>query len=137
VPIPPPLTITSSEALPKTRALIVRLTEREALQEVVIMLRTIEQARVQVSDKTALPGSATQRLLSDKLAGGDYYAAEEKRNEWDQEIGPIKAFAWPMLLQAGGLAVGVAGTRLQLSPAASRPSACRRHRCCAGSGRSG
>jgi hypothetical protein len=115
VPPPAPPGIETSEALAENPRLTVRLTEREALQEVVIMLRTIEQARVQVSDKTALPGSATQRLLSDKLAGGDYYAAEEKRNEWDQEIGPIKAFAWPMLLQAGGLAVGVAG-RLQLSP---------------------
>jgi hypothetical protein len=115
VPLPAPPGIEASEALAENPRLIVRLTEREALQEAVIMLRTIEQARVQVSDKTALPGSATQRLLSDKLAGGDYYAAEEKRSEWDQEIGPIKAFAWPMLLQAGGLAIGVAG-KLQLSP---------------------
>lgn len=58
---------------------------------------------------------STLRLLGDKLAGGDYYTGEVKQNPWDQEIGPIKAFAWPMLLQAGGLAVGVAG-RLQLKP---------------------
>lgn len=58
---------------------------------------------------------STLRLLGDKLAGGDYYTGEVKQNPWDQEIGPIKAFAWPMLLQAGGLAVGVAG-RPQLSP---------------------
>jgi hypothetical protein len=42
-------------------------------------------------------------------------ARKGNRIQWDQEVGPIKAFAWPMLLQAGGLAVGVAG-RLQLSP---------------------
>lgn len=115
VPPPAPPAILSSETLAENPRLTVRPTEREALQEVVVMLRTIEQARVQVSDKTALPGTATLRLLADKLAGGDYYAAEEKQNAWDQDIGPIKAFAWPMLLQAGGLAVGVAG-RLQLSP---------------------
>ena len=116
VPPPAPPAIESSEALPENPRQIVRLTEREALQEVVIMLRTVEQARVQVSDKTALPGAATQRLLGEKLAAGDYYPEEVKQHEWDQEIGPIKAFAWPMLLQGGGLAVGVAG-RLQLSPA--------------------
>jgi len=115
VPPPPPPGIESSEALADDPCLTVRLTERDALQDVVIMLRTIEQARVQVSDKTALPGAATLRLLGEKLAGGDYYPEEVKQHEWDQEIGPIKAFAWPLLLQAGGLAVGVSG-RLQLSP---------------------
>ncbi|MFM9888181.1 MAG: hypothetical protein ACKVQT_34585, partial [Burkholderiales bacterium] len=35
---------------------------------------------------------------------------------WDQEIGPIKAFAWPMLLQAGALAIR-SGGHLALSPA--------------------
>lgn len=115
VPPPAPPCIATLETLEEDPRLTLRLTEREALQEVVIMLRTVEQARVQVSDKTALPGTATLRLLSDKLAGGDYYAGEVKQNPWDQEIGPIKAFAWPMLLQAGGLVVGAAG-RLQLSP---------------------
>ena len=115
VPPPAPPGIDSSDTLAEDERLTVRLTEREALQEVVIMLRTIEQTRVQVSDKTALPGTATLRLLGDKLPSGDHYAGEVKQNSWDQEVGPIKAFAWPMLLQAGGLAVGVAG-RLQLSP---------------------
>ena len=115
VPPPAPPGIDSSDTLAEDERLTVRLTEREALQEVVIMLRTIEQTRVQVSDKTALPGTATLRLLGDKLPSGDHYAGEVKQNPWDQEVGPIKAFAWPMLLQAGGLAVGVAG-RLQLSP---------------------
>ena len=80
------------------------------------MLRTIEQARIQVSEKTALPGTAALRVLSEKLAGGDFYPWVEKKNKWDQEIGPIKAFAWPLLLQAGGLALR-AGGRLALSPA--------------------
>jgi hypothetical protein len=115
VPPPAPPGIASSEALPEDPLLTVRLTEREALQEVLIMLRTVEQERVPVSDKTALPGAASLRLLSDRLAGGDHYPHEVKQYDWSQEIGAIKAFAWPMLLQAGGLAAVVSG-RLQLSP---------------------
>lgn len=115
VPPPGPLELKSSEALENKEGLMMRLTEREASQEVVVMLRTIEQTRIQVSEKTALPGTATLRFLTEKLAGGDFYPWGEKKNKWDQEIGPIKAFAWPMLLQAGGLAIR-AGGRLALSP---------------------
>ena len=116
VPLPAPVDLKSSETLESDEGLTMRLTEREAAQEVVVMLRTIEQARIQVSEKTALPGTASLRLLTDKLAGGDFYPWGEKKNKWDREVGPIKAFAWPMLLQAGGLAIR-AGGRLQLSPA--------------------
>lgn len=116
VPPPAPLDLKGSETLENDKGLMMRLTEREAMQEAVVMLRTIEQARIQVSEKTALPGTATLRFLTEKLAGDDFYPWGEKKNKWDQEIGPIKAFAWPMLLQAGGLAIR-AGGRLALSPA--------------------
>jgi hypothetical protein len=116
VPPPAPLELASKETLADDDGRVLRLTEREALQEVVVMLRTIEQARIQVSEKTALQGTAALRVLSEKLAGGDFYPWVEKKNKWDQEIGPIKAFAWPLLLQAGGLALRTGG-RLALSPA--------------------
>lgn len=114
VPPPVPLCLESSETLEIDDGLVMRLTEREALQEVVVMLRTIEQERIQVSEKTALPSTSSLRLLTEKLAGGDFYHWGEKKNKWEQEIGPIKAFAWPMLLQAGGLSVR-SGNRLALS----------------------
>lgn len=116
VPQPAPLQLASFETLQVQDGWVERLTEREALQEVAVMLRTIEQARIQVSEKTALPGTAALRVLSEKLVGGDFYPVAEKRDPWDQEIGAIKAFAWPMLLQAGGLAARTGG-RLDLSPA--------------------
>ena len=115
VPKPSDVRVNSSENPPTGEAQTVRLTEREALQEVVVMLRTIEQARLAVSDKTALPSSSTRKLLADKLVGGDFYPVIEKIDKWDQTIGPIKAFAWTMLLQASGLAQRT-GTRLGLSP---------------------
>ncbi len=116
VPHPAPFGLESSEALADEEGLMTRLTEREALQEAVVMLRTIEQKRIQVSEKTALPSTSALHLITEKLAGGDFYPWVEKKNKWDQEIGPIKAFAWPILLQAGGLSIR-AGSRLALSPA--------------------
>jgi hypothetical protein len=116
VPPPAPAKLNSSEVLEDPESLIVRQTEREALLEVVVMLRTVEQARVSVSEKTALPSTSALRFLSEKLVGGDFYPWVPKNDKWDQEIGPIKAFAWPMLLQAGALAIR-SGGQLALSPA--------------------
>jgi hypothetical protein len=119
VPSSAPLRLKSTETPVEkegSAALTMHLSERVALQEVMVMLRTLEQARIQVSEKTALPNTATLRLLSEKLAGGDFYPWGEKKDKWDQAIGPIRAFAWPLLLQAGGLAVRNAN-RLALSPA--------------------
>ena len=115
VPKPSNVRLDSSETPPTGAGLTERLTEREALQEVVVMLRTIEQARITVSEKTALPSSSTLKLLAERLVGGDFYPVAEKIDKWDQTIGPIKAFAWPMLLQASGFSLRT-GTRLALSP---------------------
>lgn len=115
VPVPAPVVVNSAESLAVVDGLTIRLTEREALQEFQVMLRTIEQERIQVSEKTALPSTAALRLLTEKLVGGDFFPWVAKKNAWEQEIGPIKAFAWPLLLQAGGLAARSAG-RLILSP---------------------
>lgn len=116
VPPPPPLALASTAALAQSEGLTQRLTEHEALLELKVMLRTLEHERIAVSERTGLPSSSTLRLLSGKLPAGDFYPWVEKLGKWDQQVGPIKAFAWPMLLQAGGLAVRN-GSRLSLSPA--------------------
>lgn len=115
VPKPSAVRLDSSETPPTGEGLTERLTEREALQEVVVMLRTLEHARITVSEKTALPSSSALKVLADNLVAGDFYPVVEKIDKWEQTIGPIKAFAWPMLLQAAGLALRT-GTRLALSP---------------------
>jgi hypothetical protein len=55
------------------------------------------------SEKTRRPGTATVAAVADVLEGGDFYEHEA-----------IAAFAWPMLLQAGGLAQ-LTGGRLALT----------------------
>ena len=115
VPVPPSVAPQCIESLPEEDGLTLRLGEPDALREVAVMLNTIEQTRVQVSEKTALPGATSLRTLMAALPGGDFYPWVEKTHKWEQEIGPIRAFAWPLLLQAGGLAARN-GSRLALTP---------------------
>lgn len=128
--VPSDLQATLVPWVPKPKAMVVqtvppdesddgltcRQTETEALQDLKLLLRTIEQTKVQVSDKTGVASAAAQRLVADKLTHGDFYALDEAVEGWQQTVGPIKAFAWPLLLQAGGLATCVSG-RLALTPA--------------------
>lgn len=106
VPQPAPARIASVDVLPADingATLTVRLTERDALVDLSVMLRLGEQCKILVGDKTSLPAASTLRLVAGKLAGGDFYSDDAPSEERLQRIGPIKAFAWPMLLQAAGL----------------------------------
>jgi hypothetical protein len=82
----------------------VRLTEREALANVRTVLELCAAGELRCSDKTNRPTAATIRTIDAHLVHGDFYAEER-----------IAAVAWPLLVQAGGLAK-LDGTRLQLAP---------------------
>lgn len=95
-----------------------RDTERDAAQDLPAVLRLIEKGQVTVSDKTFQPSSASQEEFTAFLRNGDFYESKPKakRRKSDQEIGSIKAFAWPMLLQAAKLAE-LSGKKLALTKA--------------------
>src|ERR1700689_5018670 len=101
---------------------LVRCTAPDALSNLVAVLELVADGQVSCSAITRRPSAATVRLVEDVLVAGDFYDAGE----------PISAFAWPLLLQAGGLAQ-LAGTRLELtargSAALARPSTRRSARC--------
>ncbi len=86
----------------------VRGTGPDALSNLVAVLELAADGQLRGAAATRRPLTATVRLVEDALVAGDYYDRRE-----DGE--PIAAFAWPMLLQAGGLA-RFAGTRLELTP---------------------
>jgi len=86
----------------------VRGTGPDALSNLVAVLELAADGQLRCAAATRRPLTATVRLVEDALVAGDYYDRRE-----DGE--PIAAFAWPMLLQAGGLA-RFAGTRLELTP---------------------
>jgi hypothetical protein len=81
----------------------VRLTELEALANVRTVLELCATGDLRCSDKTGRPSSAAIPTVAEHLAGGDFYADD-----------PIASFAWPLLVQAGGLAAIEAG-RLRLT----------------------
>jgi hypothetical protein len=69
------------------------------------MLRLCEAGKLRCSDKTRRPTAATVQLVAESLADEEFYLGVH---------GPVASFAWPLLLQAGGLAE-LAGTRLRLT----------------------
>ncbi|WP_051648271.1 hypothetical protein [Cupriavidus sp. SK-3] len=119
VPQPEPIRLNTIGTLPEMRGedpLTVRSSERDAIVDLSVLLRLADQGKIQVSDKTSLPGATTLRLLTEKLVGGDFYAHQPKQDQRDLDIGPLKAFSWPLLLQAAGL-VQRNGSKLALSTA--------------------
>jgi hypothetical protein len=99
-----------------TMPLLTRETERAALQDAQTVLRLIDKGKIVVSDKTLQPSGATQNELATLLRDGDFYEPKPKKNKWEQEIGHIKPFAWPLLVQAGKLAE-LHGNKLALTKA--------------------
>ena len=92
-------------------------TDRAACHDLNAVLHLINTGKLAVSAKTHQPGVAAIKSVGGLLLGGEFYGKEE--HDEDQKIGPIKAFAWPLLVQAGGLAK-VSGTGLELSRAGIR-----------------
>src|ERR1035437_5552487 len=104
---------TGTEEVP----IAVHETERAAQRELLSVLRLVDAGKVAVSDKTRRASGATVDAITAILDGGDYYPPVPVVDRChDENAGPIRAFAWPLLIQAGGLAQ-LAGTRLQLTKA--------------------
>ena len=93
-------------------------TEPCALHDLPAVLGLVEAGKLPVSDKTRHPTAAGVRAVSGVLLGGDYYDNIEL-DRGQEGPGSIKPFAWPMIVQAAGLAE-LAGKRLQLSRAGQR-----------------
>jgi hypothetical protein len=97
--------------------LTVRETERAAQRELLAVLRLVDAGKITVSDATRRASSAAIAAITAVLDGGDYYRYAPPRDKWsDENAGPIRAFAWPLLVQAGGL-VRPSGSRLTLTTA--------------------
>jgi hypothetical protein len=99
---------------------LVRCTAPDALSNLVAVLELTADRQMRCSAATRRPFTATVRLVEDALVAGDYYDGPCNDGTGLDGTGalggePIAAFAWPMLLQAGGLA-RLAGARLELTP---------------------
>ena len=76
------------------------------------VLSLIDQGKVSVSTTTKRPSAASAKRIAGALDEGDFY----ELTGGEAEIGPIQAFAWPLLVQAGRLAKQN-GSRLELNAA--------------------
>jgi hypothetical protein len=99
--------------------LIVVDREQAATQELFSVLQLVDNGKIQVSAQTRRPSAKGMAAIREMLLGGDFYPSDEREQTWQQEIGPIRAFAWPLIVQTAGLA-SVAGSRLALTAAGRR-----------------
>lgn len=85
--------------------LVRRGMERAAQQDLRAVLRLIDHGGVAVSPKTRQATAASVRRVAAVLYEGDFFDPNpEKQHSWEQTVGPIRAFAWPLLAQAANLA---------------------------------
>ncbi len=99
------------------RELTRRDMERTAQHDLSAVLCQIEGGRVAVSAATRRPSAAASQRIAEVLAGGDFFDSTARdAPAWVREIGPIRGFAWPCLVQAAKLAE-LRGSRLALTRA--------------------
>ncbi len=84
----------------------------------------IDAGEVRVGEKSQRPAQGAMSAIREVLADGDFYSEDEPTEDGYDPASDlqIQTFAWPMLLQAAGLAQA-AGTRLQLTPAGRKATA--------------
>ncbi len=96
-----------------------RLMERAAKDDLRAVLSLIDAGKISVGEGTGHPSASSIARLQTVLHGGDFYSIEvdQTTSRWrrrDQTVGPIRAFAWPLIAQAAGLA-RKRGAKLELT----------------------
>ena len=95
--------------------LIRRNMEHAALWDLFTVLRLIDRGGIAVSAKTSQPTAAAVRLIAENLLEGDFFRpVSDKKKASHQVAGPIRAFAWPLLVQSARL-VELRGRKLALT----------------------
>ena len=89
--------------------------ETTAVHDLFAVLQLVAEGRIAVSVKTRRPSAVSVRRIAAVLHGGDFFEPTAKKRE-GQRIGPIRAFAWPWLVQAANL-VELRGSKLALTKA--------------------
>jgi hypothetical protein len=98
---------------------VVAETEDAASREIFSVLQLIDRGGVPVSAQTHRPAQKGVDALREVLVGGDFYPASDRTSRWHADIGPIRAYSWPLIVQAAGLA-SAAGSKLALTTAGRR-----------------
>lgn len=126
-PVPAQINISTSERDPEgiehgedeSDELTIVETEQAALRDLKVLLPLIREGKLRVSEKTGVATAASIKLIENALFGGDFYSSIATFEEDEDRVGSIKAFAWPLLLQAAKLAFKE-GSRLKLTKAGEK-----------------
>lgn len=123
LPEPPPPQLATLPSLDPRRAqeegLSIFLAERAAPRDLLTVLALTDAGQIRVGEKTRHISGASARELYRALTGGDYYPLEWTPDRYTPPIGPIRAFAWPLLIQQARLA-NAEGSRLYLTQPGKR-----------------
>ena len=95
--------------------MIRRGMEPVAVPDLFAVLHLIDGGKIAVSVKTRRPTAVSVRRIAEVLYGGDFFDPTAKKRQ-GQMIGPIRAFAWPWMVQAAQLAE-LRGSKLALTKA--------------------
>ena len=93
--------------------------EEAALHDFHAVLRLIDAGKISVGAKSKKVSAAGVTAIDGVLHAGDYYAKEEDIPPYVTDPGPIRAFAWPLILQSAGFA-NLKGSKLYLTPAGKK-----------------
>ncbi|MBM4049300.1 MAG: hypothetical protein FJ279_29745, partial [Planctomycetes bacterium] len=85
-----------------------------AQHDLLAVLRLVDAGKLRANEESHRATGASLQAIAQVLQGGDFYPPEKDEERGDP--GPIKAFAWPLLLRNAGL-VNLSGSKLQLTPA--------------------
>ena len=88
--------------------------EQAAVHDLLTVLRLIDGGRITASAKTRRPSAVAVRRIAGTLHGGDFFDPTRKKNHAGQMVGPVRAFAWPWMVQAAKL-VQLNGSKLALT----------------------
>ncbi len=94
-----------------------RDTEHDALLELKSVMQLASLGKLGVSPKTRKPTAASVKQIGNILSGGDFYdESGQTFRSYEQQIGPIRAYAWLWLLQAAKL-IQQRGNKVELTKA--------------------
>ncbi|MBU2714231.1 hypothetical protein, partial [Zooshikella harenae] len=88
--------------------------EKAAIQDIQALLRLTSLGKVAVSNKTFFPSKAATKTITQILRDGDFYNWQNVKDSHASDVGPIKSFAWPLMLQASKL-TELQGSKLTLT----------------------
>ena len=119
LPAPKKVTMATVDSLPEAhhgRPVMVYAGEEAVFAELRQVLALARSGQIAVTPKKGTPTESTVKKIGEALAAPDFAldAPPEEQSQWYDEPGPVRAFAWGVLVQACGWCKAK-GSKLELT----------------------